>query len=90
MKSEVKKDIKNCAYDLFLCCGAGSEIVIACSLAKFINVMDVDLQCCEAVGCALGASIGGSVLMAYSVEKLFKHGRELKSHLKDKKVIDRG
>ena len=89
MRQVVKDDIRHCAYDLFLCGVAGTEIVLACSLAKFINVMDIDLNCCEAVGCALGASVGGAVLMAYGIEKLCKHGSELKTHIKDKKVIDR-
>ena len=79
----MKKEIKHCAYDLFLCCAAGVEIVLACSLAEFINVIDVDFQCCEAIGCAVGATIGGVVLLTHSVDDLVRHIKDLRQNRKE-------
>ena len=73
----MKKEAKQCAYDLFLCGVAGTEIVLACSLAKYINVMDINHECCEAIGCAVGASVSGAVLLVYGIDRLCKHLPEL-------------
>lgn len=75
--------MKKCAYDLFLCGVAGSEIILACSMAQFMCIAAPEFY--EALGCATVASISGVVLLAYSVENLVKHSRELKQQMRNKK-----
>lgn len=66
----MKKKLKACAYDLFMCAVAGSEIVVACSLAKYI--VENDKLNTDAIGCATVCTVSGSVLLANFVEKLIK------------------
>ncbi len=66
--------MKNCAYDLFLCSVAGTEIILACSLAKFLVITAPEFY--EALGCATVASVSGVVLLTHSVDNFVKHYRE--------------
>lgn len=82
MKQNIKKDIKNCAYDLFLCGVAGTEIILACSMAQFMCIAAPEFY--EALGCATVASISGVVLLTHSVDNLFNHVLQLKRHIKER------
>lgn len=68
--------MKKCAYDLFLCSVAGSEIILACSMAQFMHIAAPEFY--EALGCATVASISGVVLLTHSVDNFIKHYREWK------------
>lgn len=83
MKSEVKKDIKNCACDLFHCALAGTAIIGSCILSWYFTKYDTKGLFYECLGSATGVVIGGGCIIAVNGRNLSKHIKELKQHLKE-------
>ena len=83
MNDKAKKDIKNCACDLWHCALAGTAIVGACYLTCFITKYDTGGIFYETFGCATCVVAGGSIIIGRSIYNLQKHIKEYKQHTKE-------